>query len=107
MEQEAEKAVVVIDGIRSLAEVELFKKEFGPDFTLVWIDTPRVSRYERIKARGRADDSLTFEGFKEREEREKGWGMEEAMEKADKVIHNLGSLSAFREQIKSVLDIKD
>jgi dephospho-CoA kinase len=104
---EAKKTVVVIDGIRGTAEVERFKQEFGPDFTLVRVDTPLIRRYERIKARGRADDALTLEEFKEREEREKGWGMGEAMEKADKVIHNVGSLYAFRKQIKSFLEIKD
>lgn len=104
---EAKKTVFVIDGIRGTAEVELFKKEFGPDFTLVRVDTPRIRRYERIKARGRADDARTLEEFKEREEREKGWGMGEALEQADKVIHNVGSLYAFRDQIRSLLDSTD
>ncbi|HUV02138.1 MAG TPA: AAA family ATPase [Desulfobacteria bacterium] len=101
---EAKKTVVVIDGIRGTAEVERFKKEFGPDFTLVRVDTPLIRRYERIKARGRADDALTLEEFKEREEREKGWGMGEAMEKADKVVKNEGSLDSFKKEIRRILD---
>jgi dephospho-CoA kinase len=103
----AKKTVIVIDGIRGVAEVELFKKELGPDFTLVRVDAPLIHRYERIKARGRADDVLSFEEFKERESRERGWGMGEAMANADEVIHNVGSLDAFQDQIKSLLDIKD
>ena len=95
--------IIVIDGIRGVAEVELFKKELGSDFTLVRVETPLYRRYERIKARGRADDVLRLEEFKTREAREKGWGMAEAMEKADKVIHNVGSLDAFREQINALL----
>jgi dephospho-CoA kinase len=102
---EAKKTVFVIDGIRGTAEVELFKKEFGPDFTLVRVDTPRIRRYERIKARGRADDARTLEEFKEREEREKGWGMGEAMEKADKVVKNEGSLGTFKDEIRRILDL--
>jgi dephospho-CoA kinase len=103
----ANKTVIVIDGIRGVAEVELFKKELGPDFTLVRVDAPRIHRYERIIARGRADDVLSLEEIKEREARERGWGMGEAMANADKVINNVGSLDSFRDQIKSLLDIKE
>ncbi len=103
----AKKTVIVIDGIRGVAEVELFKKELGSDFMLVLVETPLIHRYERIKARGRADDVLSLKEFEEREARERGWGMGEAMANADTVIHNVGSLDAFRDQIKSFLDIKD
>ena len=98
------KAVIVIDGIRGVAEVETFKKAFGTDFVLVRIEAPLDLRYERIKTRGRGDDSLNTEEFKEREERENRWGMGEAMEKADKIVKNEGSLEEFKEQIKGILD---
>ncbi len=96
------KAVIVIDGIRGISEVETFKKEFGTDFTLVRVDAPLNLRYERIKTRGRGDDSLSIEGFKAREERENGWGMVEAMKNADKVITNTGSRELFKEQIEEI-----
>ena len=95
--------VIVIDGIRGIAEVETFKKEFGSDFVLVRVESPLYLRYERIKSRGREDDLLSIEEFKNREERELGWGMEEAMEKADKVVKNEVSLEKFKEQIKEIL----
>lgn len=98
------KTVIVIDGIRGVAEVETFKKEFGTDFVLVRIDAPLILRYERIKNRGRGDDLLSIEEFKEREERENRWGMGEAMKKADKVVKNEGSLEEFKEEIKRILD---
>ena len=104
--KKGDKTVIVIDGIRGIAEVELFKKELGPDFTLVRVETPLSRRFERIKARGRADDVLRLDEFEEREARERGWGMGEALAKADTVIHNVGSLDAFRDQIKSLLNIK-
>ena len=103
----AKKPIIVIDGIRGLAEVETFEKEFGTDFILVRIEAPLVLRYNRIKTRGRGDDLLNIEQFKEREERENRWGMGEAMEKADKVIMNEGSLEEFKEQIKRILDFHD
>lgn len=100
-----ERKVVVIDGIRGIAEVETFKKEFGDEFALVRVDAPLQLRYERIKSRGRGDDLdlLSIEGFREREERELGWGMEEAMKKASREIKNEGSLEEFKEQIKGIL----
>ncbi len=101
--KKAEKMVIVIDGIRGIAEVETFKKEFGNDFVLVRVDAPLIFRYERIKSRSRGDDLLSISEFKEREEREKSWGMGEAMEKADKVVKNEGSLEEFKEQIKRIV----
>lgn len=103
--KKAKKPIIVIDGIRGIAEVETFKKEFGTDFVLVRIEAPLILRYERIKTRGRGDDLLNIEEFKGREEREKRWGMDEAMEKADKVVKNEGSLETFKEEIKRHLDI--
>ena len=103
----AKKPIIVIDGIRGIAEVETFEKEFGTDFILVRIEAPLTLRYNRIKTRGRGDDLLNIEEFKEREEREKRWGMEEAMEKAEKVITNEGSLEEFKEEIKRILDLHD
>jgi len=97
------KAVIVIDGIRGISEVETFKKEFGTDFTLVRVDAPLNLRYERVKTRGRGDDSLSIEEFEAREERENGWGMGEAMKNADKVITNTGSRGLFKEQIEELL----
>jgi dephospho-CoA kinase len=102
-EKKAERTVVVIDGIRGIAEVETFKKEFGDDFVLVRVDAPLQLRYKRIKSRGRGDDLLSVDEFKNREKRELGWGMEEAMKKASRVIKNEGSLEEFKEQIKGIL----
>jgi len=103
-----QKGIVVVDGVRGIAEVETFKKEFGNDFVLVRIDAPLSLRYERIKTRGRGDDLdfLSLDEFTNREEREIGWGMEEAMKKADKVVKNTTSLEEFREQIKGILLFK-
>jgi len=102
--KKADKAVIVIDGIRGMAEVEAFKEEFGTDFVLVRIEAPLTLRYGRIKARGRGDDLLRLEEFTAREERENRWGMGEAMGKADRVVKNEKSLEEFKEQIRGILD---
>jgi dephospho-CoA kinase len=102
-EKKAERTVIVIDGIRGIAEVETFKKEFGDNFVLVRVDAPLQLRYKRIKSRGRGDDLLSVDEFKNREKRELGWGMEEAMKGASRVIKNEGSLEEFKEHIKGIL----
>ena len=48
--------VVVVDGIRGIAEVETFKRAFGDNFTLVKIDAPFELRLERLRHRARSDD---------------------------------------------------
>ncbi|MDF2956252.1 MAG: Dephospho-CoA kinase [Candidatus Alkanophagales archaeon MCA70_species_2] len=95
--------IVVVEGVRGIAEVEAFKKEFGGDFLLVRVEASFPTRYERIRRRGRGDDALRPEEFKRREEREMGWGMAEAMKIADIVVENEGSLEEFRERIKELL----
>jgi dephospho-CoA kinase len=100
---EAGNKFIVVDGIRGIAEVEAFKREFGANFVLVLVDTPLSLRYTRIKNRGRGDDALAFEEFQAREVRENRWGMGEAMKQADHVVRNEGSLRAFKEQIKELL----
>ncbi|MHC1635058.1 MAG: AAA family ATPase [Candidatus Methanospirareceae archaeon] len=104
VEKKMEK-VVVIEGIRGIEEVKTFKKAFGSDFTLIRIEAPLHLRYKRAKLRRRGDDFLTFEQFKEREEREKRWGMAEAMEEAEKVIKNEGSLDEFKRKIEELLRV--
>lgn len=104
--QEATKPVLVIDGIRGLAEVAAFKQAFGDHFVLVRIEAPRELRYARSRMRGRGDDTLSLTEFKAREERENQWGLEAAMEKADRVISNAGSYAAFRARIEDLLTLR-
>ncbi len=102
--QEIDTGVVLVDGIRGIAEVERFKEEFGDDFLLVCIEAPLDVRYERIKSRGRGDDLLSLEEFKRREERENSWGMDAAMEIASRVLKNENSLEQFKADIKFFLE---
>ncbi|MBC7109993.1 MAG: flagellar hook-basal body complex protein FliE [Archaeoglobi archaeon] len=95
---------VIIDGIRSMAEVERFKKEFGEDFILIGIDADEKLRYERAKKRNRADEIRSFEEFLKREEREKKWGVEEALNNANIIIENNRTLEEFRNKIREVLE---
>ncbi len=97
----AQSETVVVDGIRSDVEVDRFEAAFGDDFTLVSIEAPFDLRQERIDIRGRDDPEA--ESLAEREDRELGFGMGEAMDRADVVVDNTGSLEAFRQRIRSLL----
>lgn len=94
---------VVIDGIRSDAEVERFQSAFGEAFRLISIEAPFEVRAERVGARGRDQTDANGESLRERDQRELGFGMDEAMEEADITIDNTGSLETFREQAREIV----
>jgi dephospho-CoA kinase len=95
--------VAVIDGIRNIDEVNYFKSQFGSDFKLIAIHSPFEVRFERVKKRARSDDTVNIDELKKRDEREKGWGLDKAIEKADIVIMNTGPIEKFQKQIKELL----
>lgn len=95
--------VVVVDGTRNINEIEYFKKQFGNDFKLIAIHTPFDLRFERITKRARTDDMNKIEELKRRDERERGWGLDKAIETADVTIENTGSIEKFQKEIQELL----
>ncbi|MFA4823830.1 MAG: AAA family ATPase [Methanoregula sp.] len=95
--------LVLVDGIRGDAEVRLFRKHFS-GFTLIRIDSSFEKRLDRIRARGRSDDFVQAESLRNRDEREIGWGLGNALAEADISIANEGSLGDFSTAVTSVLD---
>ncbi len=102
-EKGMETGVVVIDGVRGIAEVERFKKEFGDDFILINIEAPLEIRFQRALKRKRSDDITTIEDLKKRDERELSWNMGEAMKIANFTIENVGGLEEFKEKVRDIL----
>lgn len=94
---------IIIDGIRGIAEIEIYKKAFPTNLFVVSIEASRNIRYERIMRRRRKDATLTKEQFDERDKREKGWGIDQAMADADIVVINEGTLEEFRKEAERVL----
>ena len=101
--QHAEAEIVIIDGIRSMDEIELFRDVFGKDFILVAIYANSPERLKRIIKRSREDDVRSMEELEARDDRELGWGVGRAIAKADIMIVNDCSLSEFREKVKEIL----
>ncbi|WP_299265621.1 AAA family ATPase [Halorientalis sp.] len=94
---------VLVDGLRSDVELDAFRDRFGDDFHLVSIEAPFEVRRERVTDRGR-DDTTDGESLRKRDERELGFGMETAMERADVTIENTDTLDRFRGRIRAVFD---
>ena len=95
---------VLVDGIRSHVEVECFEERFGEAFTLVSIEAPYELRKERVDLRGRdASEADGGESLADRDERELGFGMGEAMDRADVVLENTDTLEAFHDRVRAVL----
>ena len=97
-------SVLVIDGVRSIDEVNRFKSEFGDDFVLISIESPVEIRFERARRRKREDDVKSIEELLERDRRELSWGMDEALRNADIKIENTGTLDEFRKKIREMLE---
>lgn len=97
---------IVVDGIRSGAEVKYFKS-VADRFHLIEIFTPPEQRMRRIGARGRPDDKNfddISEALKRRDARELGWGMGEAIAASEMRICNDCTLDEFRGCIRAVLE---
>ncbi|MFB3764789.1 MAG: AAA family ATPase [Methanotrichaceae archaeon] len=98
------KDLVVIDGIRSKAEVDFFRA-YAEDFLLVEIWTPNDERLNRVIARGRSDDvNGGSVSLQKRESREIGWGMNEAISQSDIRLENVGDLKIFRISVQRLLE---
>jgi len=97
--------VVLVDGVRGADEAEYFRDDFddGDDFVLVAVEAPFDTRLERVRERGRSDDMTTADELRERDDRELGYGMGEAIEDADVTVENNSSLEKFRDEFRRLL----
>ncbi len=77
---------VVVDGIRSMDEVVAFRKRAR--VLLIAVHASPARRFALLKERGRQDDPITYEMFLERDRRELGVGIGNAIALADETISN-------------------
>jgi len=90
--------IVFIDGIRSIVEVDEFKKHF-PNFILIAIHSSPKTRYWRLFRRKRSDDPTNWEIFLERDFRELGIGMGTVISVANYMIVNEGTIEQLKAKI--------
>ena len=94
----------VVDGIRGTEEVEFLKKK--PNFYLLVIIADLKIRYQRMLDRGKRDEKITWEEFKQMEERDKkaeGRNIDGCIKMADFKIENNGTIKEFQKKIKGLL----
>ena len=100
--EKAKEKVVIVEGIRSLHEVDEFKKHF-PNFTLIAIHASPETRFRRLFQRKRSDDPKGWETFMERDSRELSVGIGAAIATADHMIVNEGTKAQLKRKIREVL----
>ncbi|MFN3803970.1 MAG: AAA family ATPase [Pyrobaculum sp.] len=78
---------VVVDGVRSLEEVEAIEEALG-EAALIYVVASRKTRYLRLVERKRADDPSTYSHFLIRDLRELRFGLAELLARADYILVN-------------------
>jgi dephospho-CoA kinase len=95
-------AIVLVDGIRGDAEVDFFRTRF-PEFVLIGVDAPFMTRLSRLNERRRADDVHDADDLSTRDSREIAWGLGRALSLADHLIMNDGSIEEFEAEARNLL----
>ena len=94
---------IVIDGLRSLSEVEVFKANFA-GFKLIAVHAASDVRFARLSRRGRSDDPKIFDAFLERDMRELSVGLGNAIALSEHVLVNDCSIESFKAVVKKYLE---
>ncbi|NHV11728.1 MAG: flagellar hook-basal body complex protein FliE [Candidatus Verstraetearchaeota archaeon] len=98
--KELNSKIVLVEGVRSLEEVEEFRKV--GDAKIIAVHSSPKTRYERLSRRGRSDDPKSWEEFRERDLRELDVGIGRVISLADEIIINEGTLEDLKENMLKV-----
>jgi len=102
--KELDTKIVFIDGLRSMSEVNVFRKHWKLPIVATILDDDL--RFKRLSERGRSDDPQVLEDLKERDQREINFGVINVIEKADyKFSNDLPIDKAKQEAKKLVMEI--
>lgn len=98
LQDEGVENPILVEGIRSHHEVEMFKENFDNFIILSIFANPQI-RFERLKLRMREDDSQDYEVFRTRDLTELGFGIGNVISLSDKMIINESDLDSCLEEI--------
>jgi dephospho-CoA kinase len=93
--------IVFVDGLRSIAEVKVFRNSWI--FPVVAVIVDDITRFERLAKRGRPDDPNTLEDLRDREEREISYGLIEVIRSANYKINNNVSEKEVQEKTRDLI----
>lgn len=101
--ENAKSGIVIIDGIRSLQEIEEFKKRFKK-FNLIAVHASPRTRFQRLFNRVRSDAPRDWQTFIERDLRELEVGLGSVIAMADYMIINEGTKEQVRRKAQEALE---
>lgn len=94
--------IALVEGVRSLEEVEELRKRYGR-VTVIAIHASPQTRYDRLLARGREDDPKTWQEFETRDLRELTVGLGKTIALADELIVNEGTIEEYQDYARAFL----
>ena len=103
LREKGNENVIIVEGIRSPHEVDMFKENFD-DFIILSIFANPTLRFERLKNRMREDDSADYTEFKKRDQMELDFGIGTVISLSDKIIINESDLESYVEKINEFFD---
>ena len=103
LQEEGIENSIVVEGIRSLHEVDMFREEFD-NFIIVSVFANPTLRFERLKIRMREDDSTDFNVFDAMDRTELGFGIGSVISLSDKLIINESDVESYCEKINEYFD---
>ena len=93
---------ILIDGLRSLYEVEAFKTHFA-QFSIVAIHASPETRFTRLTDRRRSDDSNGWDAFRDRDMRELSVGLGNVIAVAEQMIVNDNKVETLKPKVAEAL----
>ena len=94
---------VLVDGLRSLFEADIFKEHFAK-FSLIAVHASPQIRFSRLSNRRRSDDPAEWKVFHERDMRELGVGLGNVIAMAEQMIVNDNSFEHVKAKVKESLE---
>ncbi len=96
-----EAKLVIVEGVRSLKEIEEFEKDHK--IIILGVHTSPKERFQRLVRRKRSDDPKKWEEFVERDRRELKVGIGDVLALSDIMFINESSKEEFKNKIRPIL----
>ncbi len=93
--------IVIIEGIRSMYEVNYFRKHYP--LKIIAIHSSPKTRFERLKSRNRADDTSEWNKFVERDFRELEFSIGSVIALSDYIVINEGNYEEYLNNLENTL----
>lgn len=100
--QNLDSDIVVIEGCRSIAEIDVFD-DYADEVQIICVHASPKIRYLRLRERNRSDAPDTWEVFRERDLREISVGLGGVIALSDIMIVNDGTLEEIRSHSQEIV----